>query len=417
MNTPPLFEEKTNVITAAMMRDAAVDPLLSEQFETGSFSSQHRCLSVYPAIAGFDLAQELEFLSWRSIEANVFFNARFMAPAMTRLDDKNIRFAVLRDEGSDKKRSRFLMPFSIEKVGFGLGYSVIRSWSTPYSPLGTPLIDRDAPVSVVEDVLEIMSRKHLKLPDVLIIPDIAINGAAASIIKTAALSRNLCLLTTNSIERPILRKTTESETVLKHYQQKYARMMRRLGEQGVVTFSEFRNPLDIRQASEEFLILEATSWKGRQRSAMMSDRYRAAFAREALLNLAERDMCHIHTLDIDGKTIASMVVFRDVNTAYTWKITHSEDYSKWSPGVLLTLEVTKKLLQNANIERTDSLSEEDHPVLSRLWTDRETMGTLVIGLTPGSDRAARHAANQLEIYNKSKKIARSIRDRILNFKR
>jgi CelD/BcsL family acetyltransferase involved in cellulose biosynthesis len=416
MNSTPLFEEKTNVLTQDMVHAGVFDQPFSSQ-EIKYFSSQHRCLSVYSKAAIFEFAHELEFLSWRSIDANVFFNSRFMAPAMARLDDKNISFAVLRDEGSDTNRLRFLMPFSIEKVGFGIGSPVIRCWTTPYSPLGTPLIDRDDPIGVIEDVFEIMSRKHLKLPDVIMFPDIALNGASASVIKTAALSRNLSVLSTNITKRPILKKTLDAENQLTHYTNKYARMRRRLEEQGVVTFNEFRTPVEIRQATEEFLLLEASGWKGRQRTAMMSDRYHAAFAREALLNLAERDMCSIHTMDINGKTIASMIVFRNINTAYTWKTAYDESYEKYSPGVLITLEVTKKLLQNANIEKADSLAGEDHPVLSGLWPDNEDMGTLIIGLNQKSDRTVRHTANQLEVYQKSRKIAKSIRHRIANFRK
>ena len=33
---------------------------------------------------------------------------------------------------------------------------------------------------------------------------------------------------------------------------------------------------------------------------MVLDRYRAAFAREAITNLAEADSVRIHTLDLDG---------------------------------------------------------------------------------------------------------------------
>ena len=45
-----------------------------------------RSLALYPATAGYELQQELDFLSNRVMEPNVFFTGRFLAPAMPRLD-------------------------------------------------------------------------------------------------------------------------------------------------------------------------------------------------------------------------------------------------------------------------------------------------------------------------------------------
>jgi CelD/BcsL family acetyltransferase involved in cellulose biosynthesis len=418
----PIFEEQTGGAAAAMMASLAgleLDVPALAQFEGFALSSPKRRLAVYPASAGFELAEELEFLSWRSVEGNIFFNPRFLAPAMPRLDDREIRFAVVRDETDLKSRLRFVMPFSIEKAGFGIGPSIIRSWASPFSPLGTPLIDRDDPIGVVEDVLEILSRKHLKLPDVLVIPDIPANGPAASAMRTAAIGRNLSVLTTNKVERPIMKTGEEPEEYLRaamsaHHMRGYRRRLRRLREHGDITFHEFREPSDVRRRTEEFLALEARGWKGRERSAMSIDRYRAAFAREALYMLAERDMCRIHTLDLNGKAIASLVVLREGNTAYTWKTAYDETHAKWSPGSLLMLDVTTRLLDDANIERVDSLAVPDHPVMSHMWKEREQMVSLVIGLTPGSDRAARQAASQLDLYKKSQHVARVVRDRVLS---
>ena len=145
---------------------------------------------------------------------------------------------------------------------------------------------------------------------------------------------------------------------------------------------------------------------------MTIDRYRAAFTREALFNLAERDMCRIHTLDLNGKAIASLVVMRETGVAYTWKTAYDESFARYSPGALLMIDVTKRLLDDPNIERADSLAVPDHPVMTRLWKERETMETLLIGLNPGADRAVRQAASQIALYRKTQNVARLVRNRI-----
>ena len=417
----PVFEEQTGGgAAAAMMANLAgldIDEPALAQFEGLALSSPLRKLSVYPASAGFELAEELEFLSWRAVDPNIFFNPRFLAPAMPRLDDREIRFAVMRDETDGRSRLRMLMPFSVEKAGFGIGSDVIRCWSNPFAPLGTPLIDRDDPVGVVEDALDILGRKHLKLPEVLVIPDIPEFGPAAAAIRTAAIGRNLAVMATGHTQRPVLRTGEEPEAYLReamsaHHVRGYRRLLRRLNEKGTVEFHEFRDPADVRRRTEEFLALEARGWKGREKTAMTIDRYRAAFAREALYKLAERDMCRLHTLDLNGRAIASLVVLREGSNAYAWKTAYDEEYHAYSPGTLLMLDATTKLLDDPNITKADSLAPHDHPVMSRMWKEREPMVTLVVGLTPGSDRAARQAASQMDLYKKSQGLARIVRDRL-----
>ncbi len=133
---------------------------------------------------------------------------------------------------------------------------------------------------------------------------------------------------------------------------------------------------------EEFLALEAGGWKGKRRSALVTDRYHTAFAREAVSNLAEIDAVRIHTIDLNGKAIAAMVVLMMGGEAYTWKTAYDESYSRYSPGKLLMGELTEWHLDDANIVRSDSCAVSDHPIMSRFWQEREEMGTLVIGLHP-----------------------------------
>jgi hypothetical protein len=61
---------------------------------------------------------------------------------------------------------------------------------------------------------------------------------------------------------------------------------------------------------------------------------------------------------------------------------------------------------------TDSCAVPDHPVMSRLWTERRPIGTLVLGLTPDADRLARQAASQIHLYRETRNMARLLRNRV-----
>lgn len=416
----PLIEETSGGSAGTIMPDLAGFARTAAelaQIELFAASRPERRLAVYPASAGFELVDELDFLSARAVEPNVFFNPRFLTPAMPRLEDRDVRLAVIRDGDEYRSRLRLLAPFTVERPAAPVGVPIIRIWSHPFGPLGAPLVDRDDPVGVIEDFISMLSRPHLKLPQVLVLPDLRLNGAVVPLLETVAESRGLSLVIVDRTERPLLQSELDAETYLKaslrpHHFREFRRLKRRLAELGSLEHCVARGPEEIADAIESFLTLEVSGWKGRERTAMAIDRYRAAFAREAVHRLAERDQCRIHSLTLDGRTIASLIVLVESGRAYTWKTAYDENYAAFSPGTLLMIEVTAQHLDDPNITTTDSCAVPDHPVMSRLWSERLPMGTVVVGMTPGADRLARQAASQLHLYRETRNVARILRNRM-----
>jgi hypothetical protein len=377
-----------------------------------------RELYLYPASLGYDLQEELEFLGNRAMEPNIFFSARLLAPAMPRVEDKQVRFALIRDETEANSRLRLLMPFTVEKPGFAVGAPIIRAWANPFGPLGTPLVDAEDAAETIDNLFEVLASRSARLPTVLVIPDIRLNGRFAQLAKAVAIGRDLPVAVTDPFKRPMLESLLDGEAYLKqavssHHFREMRRQWRHLERLGTVTYSVARQPEEVRTRMEEFLALEAKGWKGRKRSALVSDRYRAAFAREAITNLAEIDAVRIHTVNLEGRAIASIVVFLMAGEAYTWKTAYDEDFSSYSPGKLLIMRLTDWHLDDANIIRTDSCAVPDHPIMSRLWEEREEMGTLVIGLTRNGDRDVRQVAAQLHLYRNTRNMARILREKIM----
>jgi len=420
MAAVPILEEMAGGPTGAMISELAGlagDPMERARVELLTGRRPERRLAIYPASAGFDLIEELDHLAARALEPNVFFNPRFLAPAMPRLEDREVRLAIIRDGSEYKSRLRLLLPFSIERPTMPLGVSVMRSWAHPFGPLGTPLIDSDNPGQVMDDFLAMIARPHLRMPKVLVLPDMHLDGVVADVLRSFAASRDLTLVATEKVERAFLESELDGEAYLKaslrsHHYREFRRLKRRLSETGALEYGIARQPEEIRIGVEAFLALEAAGWKGRERTAMVTDRYRAAFAREAVQLLSERDMCRVHTLSLDGRIIAALIVFIEQGVAYTWKTAYDESYSAWSPGTLLMIEATKTHLDDPNIRVTDSCAAPDHIVMDRLWSERRRMGTLVLGITPQADRAARQAAKQLHLYRETRNMARLLRERV-----
>lgn len=424
MAAKPLLEESAGGHTARVISQlsekvAAMDA--TKRLEESLHNREiPRKLAIYGASAGFELRDELDHLSSRTIEPNIFFNARFLAPAMPRLEDREVRFMVMRDENEIRSRLRFVMPYTIERPGLPLSSPVIRAWATPFGPQGTPLIDHDDPVGVVEDLFDILARDHIKMPEVLVLPEMRADGAAAKLIRSVAIGRQLPVVSIEQKRRPFLESKLDGEAYVKqaigsHHRRDYNRLWRRLSEKGRLEHRIARTTDDVRIAFEHFLILEASGWKGRRGTAMAVDRFRAAFAREAVNNLAERDCVRVHTLELDGRVIAILIVFTVSGEAWTWKTAYDETLKAYSPGMLLMIEVVKNHLEDPNIIRTDSCAVPDHPVMSRLFKEHEKIETLVIGLHPGVDKLVRQAASQIHLYQRTRNLTRIIRNRIRNF--
>jgi hypothetical protein len=270
---------------------------------------------------------------------------------------------------------------------------------------------------VLFDFLDLLRRPALKLPRVLVIPDMRLDGPVAATLNAIASARGLALETASETVRPILDSPLDGDaylaaTLRPHHLREFRRLKRRLADKGVLEHVTARNSDDVRLGLETFLTLEASGWKGRRRTAMAVDRYRAAFAREAVNRLAERDMVRVHMLTLDGEPIACLIVFVEAGVAYTWKTAYDEAFSAFSPGTLLMIEVTRQHLDDPNIEVTDSCAVPDHPVMSRLWAERRRMGTVVLGIVPESDRAVRQTASQLHLYRETRNFARRLRGRV-----
>ncbi|SEI18275.1 Acetyltransferase (GNAT) domain-containing protein [Rhizobium tibeticum] len=419
----PTATETTDLTTNRMVHELAALDFETPQAEARvAVGRPGRELCVYSGKLGYELQEELDFLSNRAMEPNVFFTGRFLAPAMPRLDDRQVNFVLLRDQSETHSRMRFLLPFSVEKPGFAVGPSIVRVWSNSFAPLGTPLIDAEDAGETLDNLFDGLTHRDLRLPPILVLPDVRLNGIFARMARAVAISRNLPITTTNPYQRAMLQSDEDAATYLrKAISSSHMREMRRqwrlLEEQGTLVYSVARQPRDIHMRFEEFLALEAGGWKGRKRSALVTDRYHTAFAREAVSNLAAVDAVRIHTIDLNGKAIASMVVLMMGSEAYTWKTAYDEAYARYSPGKLLMGELTEWHLDDANIVRSDSCAIPDHPMINRFWQEREDMGTMVIGLHQNGDRDVRQVAAQLHMYSSTRNVAKMLRQKIMSLAR
>ncbi len=158
------------------------------------------------------------------------------------------------------------------------------------------------------------------------------------------------------------------------------RQRHRLAEHGAVTFEVARSPQEVATALETFLTLEASGWKGARGTALAQVQGDAAFIRRATSALAATGNCEIVTLRAGETPVASGIVLRHQSRAFFFKLGVDERFAKFSPGVQLTLDLTRHLCADPAITSADSTASADHPMINPIWRGRFAIGDVLIPL-------------------------------------
>jgi len=158
------------------------------------------------------------------------------------------------------------------------------------------------------------------------------------------------------------------------------RQRHRLAEHGVIRFDVARTREQVAAALEIFLRLEASGWKGKRGTALIQNDGDVAFVRRAAPALAETGQCEIVTLCAGDTPVAAGIVLRHQDRAFFFKLGIDERFAKFSPGVQLTLELTRHLCADPTIATADSTASADHPMINPIWRGRFAIGDVLIPL-------------------------------------
>jgi CelD/BcsL family acetyltransferase involved in cellulose biosynthesis len=252
----------------------------------------------------------------------------------------------------------------------------------PYGALCTPLLDRDL---ANEAAATLLREARAIGQHALILRNVALDGAAMKAI-TAALEREgIRPHTLRGHVRACLDATREADELLRDALgvkklKELRRQRNRLADHGDVSFQVARAAGDVAQALETFLALEASGWKARRGTALLQDGGDAAFIRRAAPALAEQGQCEIVTLRAGPTPVAAAIVMRHQDRAFYFKLGIDENFAKFSPGVQLTLDLTRHLCADPAIALADSTANPDHPMIDPIWRGRLAIGDVLIPL-------------------------------------
>jgi CelD/BcsL family acetyltransferase involved in cellulose biosynthesis len=252
----------------------------------------------------------------------------------------------------------------------------------PYGTLCTPLLDRDMAGDAAS---ELMRQARQAGARALILRSVSLDGATIKAFNEVLRQGGMRSRLLQSHHRAALDATRDADQLLREALgpkklKELRRQRHRLAEHGAVRFEIARSPEQVAAALEIFLNLEASGWKARRGTALMQHDGDASFIRRAAFALAETRQCEIATLLAGDTPVAAAIVLRHQDHAFYFKLGIDERFAKLSPGVQLTLDLTRHLCADPAIALVDSTADADHPMINPIWRGRLAIGDVLIPL-------------------------------------
>jgi CelD/BcsL family acetyltransferase involved in cellulose biosynthesis len=360
-----------------------------ERNASGLDASASADLPFFIEAFGFEIAAEItdawaDLIS-RALEPNVFMEPGFALSAaqhLARADRPT--FVAVWESSNVNSRGRLVALWTIVLPRRLFGSQVATLWCHKQAALGVPLIDRGCAEQVVNAIFAWLADAYPRL-GILVFPKLVRSGPTFARVLAHALDSGLEWRLLDQHERAVLLAKGAGVNLSRERRETLRRQRRRLERYGIVGVRSARSAGEIRNATEAFLALEESGWKGGRRTALLCDSSRAAFARTMTRRLAREGKCRIDALTVDERPVAMGIILRSRDRGFFWKSAYDEAFAAQSPGVQLALEVTRIQQTEDACRVTDSCAIAGSPMIERLWQDRLPIVDLALPLYPAAN--------------------------------
>ncbi len=299
---------------------------------------------------------------------------------------------------------RLVGAFAVEMERPLPGFSLRRakSWKHLFSFSGVPLLHRDHARETLDAYF-----KWVFGPDVnaagLLLEQLPVRGPFAEALAQATDAAGLQVCSIDRHERAILAVPDSVDDYLtnslpRKKRKEFRRLRARLSEQGDLQMHQFGEGDDLTRWLSDFYALEGRGWKGRAQSSLSCDPAWSGFFDVAFSELQEAGDALLWKLTLDGTPIAMTIGAGSGRHAWLFKISYDESHARFSPGVLIVLDVMEALARSGKFETVDSCAQADHPMINHLWRERLELHDVMIG-RPGQSKpvfAALHRLTRLK---------------------
>ena len=348
--------------------------VVADRYAIDSFTAEWMELSQLESIVA-----DWRELASRALVPNVFYEPAF-ALAAAPLFGRDAG-AVLVWSGTAPRKLLGLFPARREIRRYGFKLPMLVGWTDPFALFGAPLVEREAAEPVIAAWLAQVASDG-NLPGLLMLPHVPEEGPFAAALTAILRRAQMPAADFNRHDRALLAPRGNRSAYVEHALgprqfRELRRTARRLSELGALLFATATEPDAVAAATDDFLALEASDWKGTAGSGGCR-----SFIKAAVRALAAEGKVAINRVFLDGRPIAAAIVLRSGDTAWLWKAAYDEALARYSPGVMLAASLTEELAEDASVERADSCATADHRVMNHIWSERLALCDLMIAARP-----------------------------------
>jgi len=268
-------------------------------------------------------------LAARAAEPNPWFEPQLIRPIAQHLVSDLMLLAAFRAEELVACLPLMRTRMHWKRVG-------VPAWIVPH-PCGTPLVDGLHAEDALRAMVDCLTRRG---PEILL----SWNGIAADGVAMAALDRTVAVSRRQMMNEgswPFLRRRAEptyldavlvgkrrrnlqrSRRLLQDRLDEPVRLVDHAGEPGVV---------------DRFLALEASGYKGRGGTAILSDPHKPDYFRDVCAGFAAHGRLRILALEAGDTTLAMKCQMCAGDGVFELKVGFDERFATFSPGVLLEID-------------------------------------------------------------------------------
>jgi GNAT acetyltransferase-like protein len=322
-----------------------------------------------------------EELAANAIEPNPFYEPWMLLPALECFAGGHDLRSVAVWCGDGKLG--LLLPLRRSGGVKGLALGMLGAWRNAHYLLCTPLVRAGAAARecllAMLDWLAAGSEGAAAL-ELRYFPS---GGAFHALLADALNQRRLPVYTIETYSRALLRRAADAPAYI---DAALSRSMRRTLERkeaqlralGTLEYRTLRPEDDVASWIEDFLQLEAASWKGRAGSAMACSAANRRFAEEAMRAAARRGRLLMSGIDFDRRPIARLWCYLAGQGSYGFKTAYDEAFRAYMPGFLAELHNVRVLHAMPRVQWMDSYTDAGGSVMDRLWKDRLTMQSVLV---------------------------------------
>lgn len=322
-------------------------------------------------------------LAARAVEPNAFYHPAWASAVARHAEGKSGACALIAWSGPARTKLIGFLPVISAWRALRLPIPVLVAWQA-YGPLTTPLLDRDETDAAARALIAAAADAGAFA---LLLPALTGTGPAASALRAAIAETNSKTYSFNAHERACLDATQDGDTAVEALGAKKVKELRRqrnrLADAGEVKFKVAGSGADAQVALDEFLKLEAAGWKGARGTALGAREGDAAFVREGVLGLVEAGVAEVATLVSGDSVVAAGVMLRHRRRGFFFKIAYDETAAKTSPGVQLTLDLTRHWCADSRVDDVDSIAASGHPMIDHMWRSRLAICDLLLPTRAG----------------------------------